>query len=167
MSKARRNKNLSTSAVIELVRKYQETVHTAAGTSLLNSQGLKFDPAFITNGGNDTSLFTLDNATSATQSRWIFNKKCKVHVSSRMFVNDGTSNAYIHIQKNFITIMTSAEISASGTLVHASTELIFNPGDILTIALPLGNASTGNDVFVRILAESLEQFATISSLEET
>jgi hypothetical protein len=148
---------------VELPRKYHEIGHSGSGNTLLHSSGIKFDPSNITNSGNNTGLLTFDNS-NATQTRWYATKTLKVNCSARMFINDVTVNAYIHIQRNGVSLMTSAEISANPSLVHASVEMILNPGDYLNLTLPLGNAATANDVIVRIVAESLDEQALLGDL---
>lgn len=165
MAKARRNKNLDLSLQVEGPKKIHEISFNGTTTNVINSQAVKYDPAFLQHRGTDTALITVDN--SATQSRFSSTKRVKITYCQRVALADGSGTGTVQAYLNETQIMSGNEVEGTGSVVFLSGTLILHPGEYFSIRIPTGVPSAASFFPFRLIAESLEESVSLEELLET
>lgn len=148
---------------VELPKKYVQLHHNQLGNTLLSTNQIKFNTSLFIVSGNETPLISMDNSGTAT--RFYVSKKCKVSVSCRIIIDDGTANASIVVYfNNDAKSMQGDEIPATGTAATIALTFIEEVGQYFRISLPLGFANTSSSAIIQIYAESLEENSQIRDI---
>jgi len=140
-------------------RTSQEITHSASENTLLNiSDEIKFDPTNVNFKGS--SILRMDQ--QSTKTEFVAKENCTVGVSLNLNPNVAGHNARIWV--NGTQVGGGDAVNTAGYSSSASYHGILNKGDVLTVGTGVATFSSGNAVYLSILAQA-DAVTTIAEVE--
>lgn len=157
------NESLDSKIVLLALKSVQGILHSANGSTLLNSQGIQFNLGNLTSSGD--SILTPNNSHTVNTTQFIANFKCKVEIAAAMHIDDNgnSASAGVYISKNGSTVMVGTR-TTDEVRGQCATSLILEAGDRFAINLPIGIAVAGQPVFLNVTAERIYSQSELEAL---